>query len=135
MQVLAFACVRCGFVPSVNMTTETYVRAVLPIGALFAGARLPGSQDTCMQDASRMHMAAPLYESSLSSGMMEVCWDNAQEWDCDGHAMQLNISCLCCMVCRARLFAGQDCQAASPKQGHARPGQARCGWATRRTST
>lgn len=38
-QVLAFACVRLGFVPNVNMTAETYVRAVLPIGALFACAR------------------------------------------------------------------------------------------------
>ena len=35
--VLAFLCVRLGYVPAVNMTTDTYVRAILPIGALFAG--------------------------------------------------------------------------------------------------
>jgi hypothetical protein len=37
---LAFLCVRSGFVASVNMTMDTYVRAVLPIGALFAGKLL-----------------------------------------------------------------------------------------------
>ncbi len=35
---LAFLCVRTGYVPSVNMTADTYFRAVVPIGALFAGA-------------------------------------------------------------------------------------------------
>ncbi len=34
---LAFLCVRTGYVPSVNMTADTYFRAVVPIGALFAG--------------------------------------------------------------------------------------------------
>ena len=36
--ILAFLCVRLGFVPAVNMTTDTYLRAIVPIGALFAGA-------------------------------------------------------------------------------------------------
>ena len=35
--LLAFACVRLGYVPSVNMSRETYMKAILPIGALFAG--------------------------------------------------------------------------------------------------
>ena len=35
--VLAFLCVRLGYVPAVNMTMETYVKAIIPIGALFAG--------------------------------------------------------------------------------------------------
>ena len=35
--VLAFLCVRLGYVPAVNMTTGTYMKAILPIGALFAG--------------------------------------------------------------------------------------------------
>ena len=35
--ILAFLCVRLGYVSAVNMTTDTYVRAILPIGALFAG--------------------------------------------------------------------------------------------------
>ncbi|EIE22024.1 plastidic phosphate translocator-like protein [Coccomyxa subellipsoidea C-169] len=34
---LAFLCVRTDYVPSVNMTADTYFRAVIPIGALFAG--------------------------------------------------------------------------------------------------
>lgn len=35
---LAFICVRSGYVaPAANMTAETYMRAVVPIGALFAG--------------------------------------------------------------------------------------------------
>lgn len=35
---LAFICVRSGYVaPVSNMTAETYMRAVVPIGALFAG--------------------------------------------------------------------------------------------------
>lgn len=38
--VLAFLCVRLGYVPAVNMTTDTYVKAILPIGALFAGVAL-----------------------------------------------------------------------------------------------
>lgn len=36
--ILAFLCVRLGIVPAVNMTTDTYLRAIVPIGALFAGA-------------------------------------------------------------------------------------------------
>ena len=39
--VLAFLCVRLGYVPTVNMTTDTYIKAILPIGALFAGENLP----------------------------------------------------------------------------------------------
>ncbi|KAK9834440.1 hypothetical protein WJX74_001775 [Apatococcus lobatus] len=35
--LLAFACVRLGYVPSVNMSRETYMKAIVPIGALFAG--------------------------------------------------------------------------------------------------
>ncbi|KAK9805398.1 hypothetical protein WJX73_000561 [Symbiochloris irregularis] len=35
--VLAFALVRSGVVPSANMSRETYVKAIVPIGALFAG--------------------------------------------------------------------------------------------------
>ena len=35
--VLAFLCVRLGYVPAVNMTMGTYMKAILPIGALFAG--------------------------------------------------------------------------------------------------
>ena len=35
---LAFICVRGGYVPSINMSTETYMKAIVPIGALFAGA-------------------------------------------------------------------------------------------------
>ncbi|KAK9815201.1 hypothetical protein WJX73_010856 [Symbiochloris irregularis] len=35
--VLAFACVRGGYVPSINMTMESYCKAILPISALFAG--------------------------------------------------------------------------------------------------
>lgn len=38
--VLAFACVRGGYVPSINMTMENYCKAILPISALFAGKRL-----------------------------------------------------------------------------------------------
>ena len=38
--VLAFICVRGGYVNSINMSTETYLRAVVPIGALFAGMSL-----------------------------------------------------------------------------------------------
>ena len=34
---LAFICVRGGYVNSINMSSETYLRAVVPIGALFAG--------------------------------------------------------------------------------------------------
>jgi len=34
---LAFACVRGGYVTSINMSSETYLRAIVPIGALFAG--------------------------------------------------------------------------------------------------
>lgn len=41
---LAFLCVRTGYVPSVNMTADTYFRAVVPIGALFAGAQCRPSQ-------------------------------------------------------------------------------------------
>ena len=35
--MLAFLCVRLGYVPAVNMTTDTYLKAIVPIGALFAG--------------------------------------------------------------------------------------------------
>ena len=35
--VLAFLCVRLGYVPAVNMTSGTYMKAIVPIGALFAG--------------------------------------------------------------------------------------------------
>lgn len=35
--VLAFFCVRMGYVPAVNMTADTYIKAIVPIGALFAG--------------------------------------------------------------------------------------------------
>ena len=35
---LAFGCVRGGYVASINMSTESYMRAIVPIGALFAGA-------------------------------------------------------------------------------------------------
>ncbi len=35
--VLAFMCVRLGYVPAVNMTMDTYMKAIVPIGALFAG--------------------------------------------------------------------------------------------------
>ena len=35
--ILAFLCVRTGYVPAVNMTTDTYLKAIVPIGALFAG--------------------------------------------------------------------------------------------------
>ena len=35
--VLAFICVRGGYVPSVNMSMDTYLRAIVPISALFAG--------------------------------------------------------------------------------------------------
>ena len=38
--VLAFLCVRSGYVPAVNMTMGTYMKAILPIGALFAGKPL-----------------------------------------------------------------------------------------------
>ena len=34
---LAFVCVRGGYVPSINMSSETYMKAIVPIGALFAG--------------------------------------------------------------------------------------------------
>ncbi|KAK9819643.1 hypothetical protein WJX72_000664 [[Myrmecia] bisecta] len=34
---LATICVRGGYVPSANMTTDVYMRAIVPIGALFAG--------------------------------------------------------------------------------------------------
>ena len=34
---LAFGCVRGGYVASINMSTESYMRAIVPIGALFAG--------------------------------------------------------------------------------------------------
>ena len=34
---LAFVCVRGGYVPSINMSSETYLKAIVPIGALFAG--------------------------------------------------------------------------------------------------
>ena len=37
---LAFICVRGGYVPSINMSAETYMKAIVPIGALFAG--MPG---------------------------------------------------------------------------------------------
>ena len=38
---LAFICVRGGYVPAINMSAETYMKAIVPIGALFAG--MPGS--------------------------------------------------------------------------------------------
>jgi len=38
--VLAFLCVRLGYVPSVNMTTDTYMDAILD-GALVAGKAAP----------------------------------------------------------------------------------------------
>ena len=34
---LAFTCVRFGFIPSANMSRETYIKAIVPISALFAG--------------------------------------------------------------------------------------------------
>lgn len=39
--VLAFACVRLGYVPSINMSSDTYLKAIVPIAALFAGMFLP----------------------------------------------------------------------------------------------
>ena len=45
--VLAFLCVRMGYVPAVNMTMGTYMKAILPIGALFAG-RATALTDICM---------------------------------------------------------------------------------------
>ena len=35
--VLAFICVRGGYVASINMSMDTYLRAIVPISALFAG--------------------------------------------------------------------------------------------------
>lgn len=35
--LLAFALVRSGYVSAINMTTDLYLRAVAPIGILFAG--------------------------------------------------------------------------------------------------
>ena len=45
--VLAVLCVRLGYVPAVNMTTETYMKAIVPIGALFAG-EIPGTTHAAM---------------------------------------------------------------------------------------
>ena len=42
---LAFICVRGGYVPSINMSAETYMKAIVPIGALFAG--MPGLLFLC----------------------------------------------------------------------------------------
>ena len=36
--VLAFICVRGGYVPSINMSRENYLHSIVPISALFAGA-------------------------------------------------------------------------------------------------
>ena len=35
--VLAFALVRTGYVTAINMSSDIYFKAVVPIGALFAG--------------------------------------------------------------------------------------------------
>ena len=35
--LLALACVRGGYVPSINMSSDTYLKAIVPISALFAG--------------------------------------------------------------------------------------------------
>lgn len=35
--VLAFGLVRAGYVSPINMTSETYIKAIVPIGVLFAG--------------------------------------------------------------------------------------------------
>lgn len=61
---LAFLCVRTGYVPSVNMTADTYFRAVVPIGALFAGARahllLPSICTESLAQVACLWLSAPV---------------------------------------------------------------------------
>ncbi len=57
---LAFAVVRLGYVEACNMSAETYVKAVVPIGACFAGTLWLGN-------------AAYLYLSVSFIQMLKVC--------------------------------------------------------------
>ena len=77
---LAFAIVRLGYVEACNMSAETYVKAVVPIGACFAGTLWLGN-------------AAYLYLSVSFIQMLKVSID--QSWAHDAHATYLQLSAHC----------------------------------------
>jgi len=56
---LAFACVRGGYVTSINMSSETYLRAIVPIGALFAGEPLFLTTAFCSSTFSQLPTVSP----------------------------------------------------------------------------
>ena len=83
---LAFACVRGGYVQSINMSSESYMRAIVPIGALFAG-----EPRSCWQYAGRAALSPSPPAKELGSCLQCPTVGSVQAQLCKKAVRQLSL--------------------------------------------